>query len=59
KFNIPGAHTLTLSLAARRDMTKTKGAIGTVDGAVYEPGVPLVYGDNTFARTTPSLVFYW
>ncbi|MCH1925080.1 TonB-dependent receptor [Shewanella sp. C32] len=59
KFNIPGAHTLTLSLAARRDMTKTKGAIGTVDGAVYEPGVPLVYGDNTFARTTPSLGFYW
>nr|WP_283105084.1 TonB-dependent receptor [Shewanella dokdonensis] len=58
-FTVPGINALTLSLSARRDITKSKGAVGTVGGVTYEPGVELVYADNTFARTTPSFGFYW
>ncbi|MCD7100396.1 TonB-dependent receptor [Stenotrophomonas sp. MMGLT7] len=58
-YSLPGVKSLTLSAAARRDTYKTEGAIGTVDGIPIDMGGELVYGKNTFARTTPSYGFHW
>lgn len=59
KFNYPLMKSLTLSLAARRDKYNTEGAIGTVDGVNIDLGGEILYGTNTFARTTPSYGFNW
>lgn len=58
-FNVPFAKALTLSIAARRDEYNTEGAIGTVDNILPDMGGELIYGKNTFGRTTPSYGFNW
>jgi iron complex outermembrane recepter protein len=58
-FNAPFAHSLTLSLAARRDSYVTEGAVGTVDGVAIDAGGVLVYDKNTFTRTTPAIGMRW
>ncbi|MCD9005883.1 TonB-dependent receptor [Luteimonas sp. XNQY3] len=58
-FVLPGVRSLTVNLAARRDSYDTEGAIGTVDGTPIDQGGELVYGKNTFAKTTPSFGFRW
>jgi iron complex outermembrane receptor protein len=58
-FNVPLAHSLTLSLAARRDSYVTEGAVGTVDGVSVDDGGVLIYDKNTFTRTTPAIGVRW
>jgi iron complex outermembrane receptor protein len=58
-FTLPAVKSLTVSVAARRDNYKTEGAVGTVDGIPHDQGGVIVYGKNTFARTTPSFGFRW
>lgn len=58
-FSFTGAKSLTLSLAARRDIYKTEGAVGTVDNIPYDQGGELIFDENTFAKTTPSFGVYW
>ncbi|MDC8830233.1 TonB-dependent receptor domain-containing protein [Alteromonas gilva] len=58
-FTFPLLHSLTLSLAARRDEYNTEGVIGTVDNINPDLGGELIYGKNTFAKNTPSYGFNW
>ncbi|WP_269219367.1 TonB-dependent receptor domain-containing protein [Brevundimonas vesicularis] len=58
-FNYPGARSLLLSLAARRDSYKTSGPIGTVNNVPYSQGGELLYESNTFANTTPAIGLRW
>lgn len=59
KFNNIMAESLTLNIAARRDTYKTDGAIGTVNNIPLSQGGEIIYGQNKFAKTTPSLGFHW
>ncbi|WP_083271756.1 TonB-dependent receptor domain-containing protein [Alteromonas lipolytica] len=58
-LHYPGFEALTLSIAARRDSYSTDGAIGTVDDVPYDQGGQIIYGENTFSRTTPSIGIKW
>lgn len=58
-FTLPGFQRLTFDLAARRDIYKTKGAVGTVDGVPIDQGGEIIYDENRFSRTTPSYGFFW
>ncbi|VFR21700.1 TonB-dependent receptor [plant metagenome] len=58
-FTLPGVKSLTLNLAARHDSYDTEGAIGTVDGIPLDLGGEIIYGKNTFSKTTPSFGFRW
>ena len=59
EFAFPFVRALTVSIAARRDEYNTEGAIGTVDGIPPDMGGELIYGKNSFGRTTPSYGFNW
>ena len=56
---LPLVKRLVVSAAARNDTYKTEGPIGTVDGVPYDQGGEVIYAENTFSRTTPSLGVMW
>ena len=56
---LPLLRRLVVSAAARNDNYVTEGAIGTVDGIPYDQGGEVIYAENTFSRTTPSLGLLW
>lgn len=53
------ARSLTLTLAARNDTYETYGAVGTVNKVPIDQGGELIFGENTFSRTTPSYGLRW
>ncbi|GAW39648.1 Vitamin B12 transporter BtuB precursor [Brevundimonas sp. SH203] len=58
-FNFPGARSLLLNFAARRDSFTTEGPVGTVDNIPITQGGTLIYATNTFERTTPAAGLRW
>ncbi|MEH3099110.1 TonB-dependent receptor domain-containing protein [Sphingomonas adhaesiva] len=58
-YTLPFARRLLFNLAARHDVSSTLGAIGTVNRVPVSEGGEIIYGKNTFARTTPSWGVLW
>ncbi len=53
-YDLPLIRTLTVNIAARRDVFVTEGAIGTVNNVPFAQGGELLIGRNKFSRITPS-----
>ena len=58
-YTLPFARRLLFNIALRHDVTSSEGAIGTVDRIPVDLGGEIIYGKNSFGRTTPSWGMLW
>lgn len=59
EYTLPLVRRLIFNMALRRDVTSSVGAIGTVNRVPVDQGGEIIYGKNSFGRTTPSWGVLW